>query len=587
MLSNLTMTRAACVVMLAAGSAASAAMPEALKYVPSDASVYVVVPDLGKLIEDLSATNQALAGKLPPEAAQLGMGLFFAQTIASQPGVTTNGSAVVMFEVDQDPPNPGVMAILPIEDLEAFAKGPFMSGQNASFNGDVLEMMSGQGEPIYMRDIGDFVVAGGAEEEIRAFKPGDWIAATRASLGEAGLRSVESGDLTLVVDIAAFEEEISDTLENAEQQVNFMAMMGGGEQINQGFAMFKQAVEVIKRDGSVAVVSLDTGGEGLALDAGVCFRGDTPSAEAFRFKGETAPLVGALPQTGYLFAYAVDASSESLRGLFRSMLNALPMQNGDLGLDAMIEHANGFSGLIGSSPAALGGAGLLARQISYTRCDNPDETVGVMRSALEKINGQTIEGMNYTTNYQPGADEIEGVKVDTYTVRTQMAPDAAAGMGGMMDPAMIQNLLFGMAGGPDGYIARVDNGFYSTVSKNTELLKSAFHAARGGDSLRGDPMLATVAPKLQEGRVAEAYIAVDQIYNAFGPFAQMLGAIENFEPLDPTPPLGISLRSDGGAVLGRVYLPAETIGFFAEFVEKMESDDGMGGMGEDEPDPDF
>lgn len=590
MLSVLSMTRAACAVglMLAAGAPAVAGMPEALKYVPSGTSAYVIVPDLGALIGNLSAMNQALAGKLPPDAAQLGMGLFFAQMVATQPGVTANGSAAVMFETDEDPPDPGVMAILPIEDLEAFAKGPFMSGQNATFNGDVLEAMSGQGEPVYMRDIGDFVVAGSIAEKVKAFKPGDWIGATRTALGDAGLRSVESGDLTLVVNIATFDEQITDMVENAEQQANFMAMMGGGDQVTQGFGLFKQAVDVIKRDGSVAVVSLDAGGEGVAMDLGVCFKGDSPSAAMFNAGGDTAPLVGALPQTDYLVAYAMDSSNQTLRDLFDTVVKMLPAQGGnDFGLKAMLGHASGVSGMIGSSPAALGGAGLFARGISYVRCDNPAETIGVMRSALEKLNGQTVDGMSYTTSYQPGSDEVEGVKVDTYAMQTQMDPNAGGGMGGMMDPAMIQNLLFGMAGGPNGYVAPVDGGFYTTMSKNTELLKSAFQAAKGGGSLTGNAMLAKVAPKLQENRIAEAYVSIDQIFNAFGPFAQMLGAMDAFEPMAAMPPIGFSLRGDDGAVLGRVYLDNDTIGTLSELAQKMESDDGMGGEGGDEPDPDF
>ncbi|HHN77381.1 MAG TPA: hypothetical protein ENK11_01725 [Phycisphaerales bacterium] len=351
--------------------------------------------------------------------------------------------------------------------------------------------------------------------------------------------------------------------------------------------MFKQAVDVIKRDGSVAVVSFDTGGEGIAMDAGVCFRGGTPSAGMFHAEGDTASLVKALPRTDYLVAYALDSSNKSLRGLLENMLDVISMQGSAMDMKGLFEQATGFSGLIGSSPAALGGAGLLARQITYTRCDNPAETIGVARSAIEKLNGQSVDGMNYTTSYQPGADEVEGVKVDTYSFQTQMAPEAAGGMGGMVDPAMIQNLLFGMAGGPNGFVAGVDHGVYTTVTKNTELLKSAFHAAKGGDNLLGNEMLAKVAPKLQQNRIAEAYIAIDQIYNAFGPFAQMLGAIDAFEPLEPTPPLGFSLRGDGGALLGRIYLPTETIGFLSEMAQKMEMDDGMGGMGDDEPEPDF
>lgn len=592
------MTRTALAVapLLLAGVAgqAVAGAPDALTFVPSDTPIYAVIPDLGGLIGDLSAMNQALAGKLPPEAAQLGMGLFFAQTLATQPGVETNGSAAVIIdpeggEVDDfGDQQPSYLAILPIDDMKAFNAGPFMAGQNAKIVNGVLEAQSPEGEAFYMRDIGTHVIAGDNAEKIRGYEPGEWMGAHTKALGEAGLNTLGGGDLILVANIAMLQGQIDEAMRQAEQQANFAAMMGGGEQVTQGFAMIKNAAEAVERDGSVGLVSFNVGAEGISLDAGVSFREGTPSAGMFRADGDTSPLVGALPQTDFLAAYAFDSSSKSLRDLVNGAMQMLPMQAGnDFGMKAVMEHATGFSGVVGTSPAALGGAGLLARQLNYVRCENTRETIGVMRSGIEQLDGQSAAGVSYATTYEAGAAEVDGVKVDTYSVKSQMDPSAGGGAMMMMDPAMIQNMLFGMTGGPTGYVAGVDGGFYSTVSKNSELLSGAFKASKGGDSLAGNALLGGVSARLHENRIAEAYVSADQIFNAFGPFAQMLGMIDGFEPMEAMAPVGMSLRGDGGGLMGRVVLPADVIGFIAEFAGSVEADDAMMGGDDAEPEPDF
>jgi len=112
-------------------------------------------------------------------------------------------------------------------------------------------------------------------------------------------------------------------------------------------------------------------------------------------------------------------------------------------------------------------------------------------------------------------------------------------------------------------------------------------AGKGGPSMLADQNLTTVAGKLHQNRFAEAYVSADQLFNAFGPFAQMLGMIDAFEPLPAMKPVGLSARGDGGGVLLRVFVPGDVIGFAAEFAQTMEMDDMPAG-GEGEPmEPDF
>lgn len=574
---------------------AMAGTPSALAHVPAGTPIYIAIPDMGGLLGDLSALQRSLVGKLPPEAAAIGMGLFFAQTLTTQPGFETNGSAVIIVDPEGGEPGPfgepqpAFTAILPIGDLEAFAGGAFMAGQGAKLQNGILTTSLPNGETFYLRDIGTHSVASNDMSRVRAFEAGDWLGGHTAALGRAGLSAMESGDLVLVADINSLKGQISQMMNMAEMQVNFLAMMGGGDQVMQGFNAFRGMMNALQRDGSVGMVSFDVGEQGIAIDLGASFREGTPSAEMFAARGDTTPLMRALPSTDFLVAYAFDASSDDLRGVIENAAAMLPMMGGeaDFGVKSMLEHADGFSGLIGSSPAAFAGAGFLARQINYIRCDDSKEVMGTMRSMVEKLHGQAMMGMTYETSYESGSAEVAGVKVDTYSIKTKTDPAGGGGGMMMMDPSMIQNMMYGMAGGPTGYIANVEGGFYTTTSKNSELLGSAFEASKGGASFAGSDRVRRVSDRLHDGRVMEAYLSLDQVYNSFAPMAQMFGLIDHFEPIAAMSPLGMSVKADGGGLMGRVFIPSDVLGVIAEFAQEMDMGMGMPMFDEPAEDPDF
>jgi hypothetical protein len=573
-------------------AAGSADVPGVLNHVPADSAIYAVVPDVGRLLGDLTSLNTAMAGKLPPEAAQIGMGLFFAQSIVNQPGFNQNGSAAIIVTPPEggfDAGDPAVTALLPIEDLEAFAKAPFMAGQGASF-ADGMASVTMDGDTLHMRDLGEFTVAGNDKAAIEAFRAGEFIGAHTEALGVSGVHAVEGSDLMFVLSVAQLDEPIGEALAQLEQQANFLAMMGGGEQVTQGMGALKHAMETIRRDGSVIMFTADPGDAGVTLDTGVSFRPDTESAKVFDSMADSGELLGALPNENFLVAYSMDTSSEGIGSLLKMLGEMGGAQGMDMGLAAAFAQSTGASGMVGTSPAALGGAGLLSKQITYTRAANPGEAVASMSKALKEMNGQSMMGMKYTTTYEAGASEVAGITVDSYSVKTTMDMDGGNNaMGMMMDPAMINSMLFGMAGGPSGYVAKVDGGYYQTSSKNSELLTAAVNAGKAGEGLNTNAMLAKVAPHLHPGRFGEAYVALDQAFNTFGPFAQMMGLVDQFEPLEPMPPLALSMVGEGGGLRLRMHWPVDTLGFVLDFASKMDAGgmmDPMGGGGTD-AEPEF
>jgi hypothetical protein len=566
--------------------------PAALNHVPADTAIYIAVPSVGGLLRDLQGLHRALAPKLPPEAAQIGMGLFLAQSVVMQPGVESDGSAAIILELPEGAlagGEPEFTVILPIADLEAFAAGPFMAGQNASIVDGVLTAGMPGGESFFIRQIGSHAVMSNEIDRVRAFAPGAHLATHEAALGASGLETMQGRDLVMVANIAALKPMLDEMMLQAEQQVNFLAMMGGGEQVTQGFASFRKAVGALQRDGSVWVSGLDIAADGVSIDTGAAFREDTESAAMFDAAGDTGAMLGALPETNFLLAYAFDASSPAVRTVVDKAMGMLMPGAGDdrFGVRALMNKATGLSGVIGASPIAFGGSGLLARQINYARTDDAPAAIAAMEGMIKGMHDRSATGSTFATTYDKGAAEVAGVKVDTYSVRTKADPGAATGGMMMMDPAMISNIMYGMTGGPEGFIAPGNGGVYTTSSKNSELLAGAFETGRGGASLAGNPRLRSVADKLQPNRIAEGYLAADQVYNAVAPLAQMLGMMDEFEPMPAMSPMGMSLRADQGGLFARVHMPADLLAQFADLAMKlqaMENEGWMdeGGLGDDD-----
>ena len=488
---------------------------------------------------------------------------------------------------------PDVTILLPISDLEAFAKAPFMAGQGATLDGGIASVTM-DGGPLHMRDLGDYTVASPSMDAVKAFEAGEFLAAHTAALGAGGAEAVGASDLMVVGNLVQMDELIGELMSQMKQQINFLAMMGGGDQVMEMFGAVEGAMNAVRQDGSLGMLSIDAGADGVAFDMGVAFKAGSDSAAAFDAPSDSGTLLGALPNDDFMFAYSLDSSADSLRGLLTAMAGMQQAQGGmDMGWAAMLENSTGMSSMIGTSPAAMGGAGLLSKQINYTRAGNAGQAVKAMAESLGEMDGQSVMGMKYATTYEADGGEVDGVKVGTYSIKTSMDTDAGMGgspMGMMMDPAMINSMLFGMSGGPSGYVASIDGGYYTTMSKNSELLTAAMNAGKGGEGLDASELLGKVQARLQPGRFSEAYVSLDQIFNTFGPFAQMMGMLDGFEPMEAMQPLGLSAVATGGGLRARMYWPADTLGTVIEFASELEGDGMMpmmgGGMGGDS-EPDF
>lgn len=560
-------------------SFAGAEVPSVVDRIPADIAAFVAIPNLQALLADVTAFSAAHADSLPPEVgqglAQVGM----LQLLLSQPGMKADGSAaVVLFPGGGGPEDMDAAAILPITDFAAFRESPFVQGQNAKMTDGVLAL-DFFGQQVHIRDLGGFAIIGPERGLVSSFDGAKGrMQAHRARLGATGSRLADRTDAMIVANIEALAPALKEGMGQMEQQAQFLAMMGGGAAVTEGFGLVKMVADNFVRDASVGLVGFDISAAGIAVDLAAQFKDESELAGFFAEEGDSGELMSRLPRMDFLMAGAFDSSNPGVKQIMQNLTEfnkqiqaaAAEQMGGEvptMGFEAF-ETATGFTGAIGTAPA-MGGGGLFANSIAYYALPDPEEAKAELMKGMTAANGTSAAGLKYTTTYQKGAQEIAGLTADTYGVQTQIDPTqqgGGGGMGMMADPAMIQQMMFGFTGGPNGFVVQDNDGLYMTASKNSQLVTRAVGASKGDAPRINDAEgFKKTRSRLFDNPTAEIYIAADQIANTVGPFAVMMGAVEQFEPAPAMAPLGMAVHTGDGGMTLRTFVPGELIGFLAKF----------------------
>ncbi|MEM1186318.1 MAG: hypothetical protein AAGI53_15110 [Planctomycetota bacterium] len=572
------------------------AVPAVLDWVPTDTALLVAIPNLQSLVNDVTAFTAANGDKLPANIssglAQVGV----LQLLLSQPGVDAEGSAAIVLypEPDAAPgqaPEMDGVGVLPITNFAQFSEAPFVSSQGAEMNGGVLEL-DFFGESVFLRDLDGFVVVGADRDLVTNFEGArGQLAAHADRLGAAGKDLSGSSDAMVIANIEALAPAMKQGLGDLEEQAQMLAAMGGGPAVNDAVAELRVVAQNFLRDASAGFVGLDVSGEGVAMDLSAQFKDQSELGKMFDKSGDADELVDNLPRMDFLFAGAVDLNNPGLRALADGMTDfnekiqaGLAAQIGGeaptLGFEAF-ESASGFSGAIGTAPA-LGGGGLFANSVMYYRVDDTNKTREALRDGILEANGAAAAGVKYSTTYERNAQRIGGASADEYAVTTEMDPNAGGGMASPVDPAMIQQMMFGFTGGPNGFIADADEGLFMTASKNSQLLERTINAANGtAPALDSADLFKLTRSQLPSDASAQIYIAADQIANTVGPFLVMFGAGDGFEPAAAMAPIGMGITTGDGAFAVRAFVPGDVLTFLAQFAS--EEDLNPGGPAQDRP----
>lgn len=549
-----TATRLALSTFLLAGLAAStvAAPPAVLDRVPADAHVVVAVQQVNDFLADLDQINRMLGENANP-------GILFATSmVRGMPGINLDGAAAFVITLPEDPEagEPVVVALLPVSDFNALTQG------RAADNG-VVRLALPDNE-VYARDLGDGHAAiSDNAAAVRAFDATKGrMKAHTDRVGAAGGKVVSDAEVSIIANAEALRPFLSQGIIGLKQQGEMVAMMAG-EQAGAGVNSAATIAEMVVRDLSASVFGLSITDAGMTYDMAMQFTEGSESAGFFTKPGSTAGLLEKLPAQRYMFAAALDTSSPSVAKLgeaFAAWRTAQPQAagaaTGMMSITDLHKLTQGVSFVMGTPPGLMGG-GLFTNTTQFIKTSDPAAYQKALTEGFKAASAQANQGVKMTATITPDAVTIDGTSLTAYGVNIQLDPAAAGAMPGM-DPAMITQMIFGPTGGPTGYLAGVEGGVVQTMTQGPDMTRRSLAAAKGTNTLGANDRVKRAAGKLQNDRIAEIYIGIDEILNTVGPTLMMFGVIPEFQPMAAIDPVALGLSTSAAGFSGRIFLPNET-----------------------------
>lgn len=585
-----TLCLSAAALALLAGQA-RADLPPALDRAPANIPVVVAVRNADKFVASLDSLIKLVA---PNAGAEGGEVLGEIRTALAYQGVKKDGSFAIAMTSMPKPadPNAGMVeqeepdaiVLIPVTDSAGFIKG--MGGDGAQ---GVVELKGPKDAtdwegPAFAKDIGGgYVAMGKKKEAVEKFEgKGGNLGAHKTALGAQGNKLADHADVLIIANIPLLQDQIKAGLDQGMQQMQMGLMMAGGgvaEGQDPTKAM-KEAVEGYMRDATVGIMGVGIDDGGIWLDFGSQFKEGSEWAGICQGKGKPGALMSALPNQPFLFAVAADTSSAGVRSLLKKFVSMGAQQQVQTPgmmdtMMAMMDKINGTSMMIGATPSIMGG-GLFANTVQYISTTDAAAYTGTMKKSFEEMNGKTFSGTTIQSKYEAGAVDVGGVKVDRWSMLMQVDPNSPTGM--QMQQAMM--MLYGMGGGPAGFMSTVDNGVVMTFANNTPLMTMALDTAKKKNGVSEDAGLKSVGAKLPADRHVEMYLGTKTLIETINGIMAMMGGGATYTPPADLPPVGMGAAMDNGGIQFRTFVPTAVFKAAGEMVKVMQAAQ-KGEMGEE------
>lgn len=562
---------AAMVVVCGLAASAWADLPAALDRVPGDAVVAVSMKDLSKLHGQFKKFKEATG-----ITADLGM----AEQLLETPGLNKSGSAAIVLmpgeAKEEEGPGPMVV-VVPVSDYGAFVKAFGGSAEDQIATLTMPEEMDFQGSTQgYAKDLGGgYAAMGPVKDVIEAFegKAGQ-SGAHKKMLGPVGARIADGSETIVFANIEKLGPKIEEGMAGLKDQMGMAMAMAGpqAEQMEKSLEMMELVTKAVVRDATVTIAGLGFDEKGVTFDMGAQFKEGSPSHKLFQSKGTASKLFGKLPAQPFLFAMSMDLSSAGLKSLVKQAAEMQKPAEGAppqmMNMAETIDQIDGMAFQMGATPGLMAG-GLLANSVVYYSTKDAGAYTAKMKEMTEAMNSQKVEGMTITSSYKPAALEVSGVKVDEWAMQMQVDPNSEQAM----QMQQMQMMMWGMGGGPSGYVAAVDGGVVQTMSKNQVLLGSAIDAAKGKTG-EADALLKEVAGQLPADRTFEGYIGTKSVLDTIAGFMAMMGGGGNLQVPEKLAPIGMGGTTDSGGVQLRTYVPASVIKAGVDMSKSMNAEGG-------------
>jgi len=615
----------ALVLSLVAGST-QAAIPAAMDRIAADTPLVIGVEKLDALHDKLNKLVQAIS----PENMQVVM---MANMVMGMPGVRKDGSVALAVwpeapkakkvknknaeepqaaepadanadEAEHDgPAQDPVVVVVPVSDYAAFVQG---FGGKAD---EKVTTLAGMDTPMKCKDLGDGYAAMSAHKSLLDKFVGAKgnLAAHKKMAGPVGEKVASSSDIFLLANMEKMGPMLIEGVKKAQRDAlnGPAAMMAGGnpDNIKKMIQPIMEATETFARDATAAFAGFAISDKAMWIDFAAQFKEGSPTAKLFSGSGNTAKLLSRLPNQPYLFAAAMDTSNPSVKQFIKTVYEAMPaaadlqalngqnkkadagakadnMPTTDFGgfkdLIKNIDKASGYAFQLGFTPASMGGGGLLSGGVTYLQTPEPAMFIESSKASIQALNGQKDSAMSYKTTYTTSKDDvIDGVPIDSWSVKTQFNPNNP----GAMQMQMLSGFLIGGMGTVGGLTAKLDDGVLTTLSQNRVMMKQAIDAAKKGDGMGSDAVFNRASSLLPENRVAEFSIGTKTVVEVVQTVMSMFGGGASFEVPADVSPLAMGMTADSGGTIFRTVVPMDVIQMVKSIQEQAQR--GNEGMGEE------
>jgi hypothetical protein len=586
---------AAAGLCLSFAAAALAAPPAVLDRVPDTAALAIAIPAPETFQKNLTALTKAVEFPMPlPEVKDLlqmggmvdgvdpskSMGLVVFPPEPKKPGDKPKADAEGDEDLDLAGEEDRVVVLIPVTDYNKL-----MAGFNVPLQaepGPVAATLP-DGQTAFFMDAGNGYAAMSPKKELLAeFAKAPATGKLKNGMGPLGVAVSESHDVVIVGNMEVLRPLIPAMREEIQKQAEERtAAMGGAGAEQLDNPAFNWLIDQLAKDAKGFTAGLKTGTMGVSLDLALNFPKDSTAGQIFAAGGAAGSLMGKIPSAPYLAAGAIDVSNPALKSLLKEFSEKAAAHAKEAGGPPNLAGGTqsfltgeGHAAILGFNSAMAIGGGVFTNTVSYTKAADPAAHIAAVRDELKTLNGTTVDNMSITTSFTPAGAKVGETAVDVWESKIKMDE----GEGGMNPMVM----LFGPAGGPNGFLAPVDGGVYRTFSRNSTLMASAFKAGKGENTLGADTFLAQVAQQMPKDRIAEAYVGTKSILDLVVPLTAMFGV-----QIDPAlmpenlPPVGAAIAGKDGQGHLNIFIPAPVLKTGIGIGLALQSQlDGMGDMGE-------
>jgi hypothetical protein len=422
---------------------------------------------------------------------------------------------------------------------------------------------------LFLRDIGNgHMAVSQSKAVLDAFSPGEkQLAPHTAMLGEVGRAIAKDDHLLVIANAAMMQATMQDMLQGIAAEAGAGIGMGGAAQ---ALPAIEGAMNALTRDASRFVMGAGLNDSGLWMDMGVQYAEGSEPAAMMQAKGDTPALLTRLPSRPFIVAGAFDMSSPGMKKMLGGVLdaNAGMLEGGKQGdagappaspfamLTQLPELADAWSFMVGENPAGMQ-TGLLSQSIYCVTTRDTGKYLDTMEELNTAANGASAEGVTYKTKYARAAEDVAGVKADTWEVQTIVDPESPNAM--MMN--MSQGMMFG---GPRmrGYAAGAGDHVVMTMSRSRALFESALAAAKGepqeGRSFASSKDVQHAATFLPAHRAMEVYVNPRPLLEGFSMMLEQFG-MSGFDLPERMSPVAAGAAMQGGGVHARLFVPSDVL----------------------------